>query len=208
MKSTASPLESTQITGRILIGLVNELLGAYPDPDNPLPPGPWDPIIRKTLERMGPWPEPWRFGIEPEILRLIARRDPRVWDTIGGPWGAVALNPQHLPPRVAIAAAFAEAAVERFELMQDVADAVMPEEGGSGIGNVIARFVDDVCGNELRRKYPLPPPKGDERFTALELAVIASRFERAASATVHEGLCRAFSSGGAKLRDAALARAD
>jgi hypothetical protein len=43
------------------------------DDEHPLPPGPWDPIIRKVArEVFGPSPEPWRlrFGPQPEPWRI------------------------------------------------------------------------------------------------------------------------------------------
>ena len=57
-----------------LHSLVTELItGGLPDPDNPQPPGPADPVIRKALSRFMGNPVPWNvFGPHPEPWRLVA----------------------------------------------------------------------------------------------------------------------------------------
>jgi hypothetical protein len=57
--------ESYQINQEKLFAVVRAVLGrsnSREDDDHPLPSGPWDPVIRKALERVtpfGPHPEPW-----------------------------------------------------------------------------------------------------------------------------------------------------
>ena len=51
-----------------LLAFVRAMIGGSrgrEDDEHPLPPGPWDPIIRVALERIGvfgPQPEPWRVS--------------------------------------------------------------------------------------------------------------------------------------------------
>ncbi len=59
-----------------LVSLLGQVISGYPDPENPQPPGPWDPHIRRALQSVQ-----LVFGPHPE------------------PWVQVALNPQPLPPR-------------------------------------------------------------------------------------------------------------
>jgi hypothetical protein len=184
MEAQKTSYESLNISVRELVGLVSELTGGtigYPDPDNPNPPGPWDPYIRKALIRLGllgaPVPDPWRpeFGPGPQ------------------PWNKVALNPQPLPPKVAFAVSIAQEVIDRAALVQEVAEAMGGAGESLGIsGGMVSRFIDD-CGNDkIWRKRPFPPPKGegDNKLTALELIVMGAQFEQSASATANELLQR------------------
>jgi hypothetical protein len=145
------------------------------DDEHPLPPGPWDPIIRKVAKRvLGPHPEPWRlvFGPQPEpwrselstnrlILGIIAARHPEIFDVIGGGLNSVALNPQPLPPRAAFLAAFAEEVIDRSLLMQEVADALNQNGEQQGIiivGGRLTLLVDELCGNNFKVRIPFPKP--------------------------------------------------
>jgi hypothetical protein len=197
-KTVNKPLK---ISGREFLGLVSQLIGGtsgLPDPENPTPPGPWDPYIRKALFRLGlifgPVPDPWEpvFGPGPQ------------------PWSRVALNPQPLPPRVAFAAAIAGEVIERASLVQEIADALGGGEQSQGSigGGMIARFIDD-CGNGiLWRKRPFPPPKSDSdnMLTALELVVMGLHFERNAFSTTNQQLQQEFRDAGARLAEMGLAR--
>ncbi len=156
------------------------------DDEHPLPPGPWDPVIRVALERInvfGPHPEPWRrflghpvpwrtvesvFGPSPEpwraIFASILARHPEIWDAIGGGQNfgeEVALNPQPLPPRFAFLISVAKTVISRAELMQEIADATRREGEQQGIiivSGYLDRFVDDWCGNDFRLLWPGPDP--------------------------------------------------
>jgi hypothetical protein len=64
---------SLHVSREKFLAFVSEMLGTSvgrEDDDHPLPPGPWDPVIRAALERthvFGPSPEPWsRFGPLPD----------------------------------------------------------------------------------------------------------------------------------------------
>ncbi len=151
MQQADSNGENFHISYEKMISLVNHLYGGdsgNPNPDEPLKPGPWDPVIRKVAKQVfGPQPEPWHiaFGPRPEpwrsdvkidrlVLDIIARRHPEVYDAIGGgrfDW--VALNPQPLPPKETFVIAFTEEVLDRVLLMQDIADAV--NQRGRTTGN-------------------------------------------------------------------------
>lgn len=194
MKSTQKAYEAHELSRQQMVSLVGELLGGYPNPDGTTPPGPWDPIIHKAIERLGPHPEPWRpvFGPGPQ------------------PWEEVALNPQPLPPKAAFAAAIAKEVIDRTMLMQEIADALPQAGQRQGIiivGGYLSRFIDD-CGNDrLWRKRPFPPRRdGDDRLTALELIVMGVMFEQGAQISAQEPLQQEFRKAGAKLTEIGLAR--
>ena len=157
-----------------------------PNPDEPLKPGPWDPVIRAALKDLicfgphpepwhaGPDPVPWRFGPVPDpwaasmisagLLGLIASRFPAIYDVIGGglrPGDEVALNPQPLPPRERFVMALGEALVARAEQLAEVAAAFGErgeERGIIVVGGYVNRLVDDWCGTGYRPRWPFPGP--------------------------------------------------
>ena len=195
--------ETFTIPQQKFVAFVREMIGSgvgYEDPDNPLPPGPWDPYIRKALENLivsGPVPDPWRPVLGP---------GPQ-------PWRKVALNPQPLPPKAAFAAAIASEVIDRVVLTQEIADALQNEGQQQGIiivGGMISRFLED-CGNDrLWRKRPFPPrPHGDEpddKLSALELIVMGARFEQSASGVASERLRQELSGAGGRLIEMGIAR--
>jgi hypothetical protein len=192
MKATQKRDELHEISRQQLVALVSELLGANPNPDDTTPPGPWDPIIRKALERLGPHPEPWKpvFGPGPQ------------------PWNRVALNP--LPPKAVFAAAIAQEIIDRASLMQEIADALPQAGGQQGIiaGGYLSRFIDD-CGNDrLWGKRPFPPRRDEDedKLTALELLVMGVMFEQNAQAIANEQLQKEFRKVGENLTAIGLAR--
>lgn len=202
------------------------------DDEHPLPPGPWDPVIRVALERinvMGPHPEPWRiFGPRPEpwtieaipgnpvlpqayrvIFASILARHPGIWDLIGpGPsFGEeAALNPQPLPPRFAFLVSLARTVISRAELIQDIADATQRE----GIaGGYIGRFVDDICGNEFRFRWPFPWPRPNwlaKDVSGIDMVVMATQFDQAANDTFNPELRQNLADASAKLAEAGLSK--
>ena len=198
LKDKKRPYESLNISVQSIVGLVSELTGATisnPDPDSPNPPGPWDPYIRKALIRLGlifgPVPDPWVpvFGPGPQ------------------PWNRVALNPQPLPPKAALAAFIAQEVIDRALLVQEVANALGGAQGNIA-GGMISRFIDD-CGNDrLWRKRPFPPPKGDDdnRLAPIELVMMGALFAQEAVAIADEQLRQEFRTAGARLTEMGLAR--
>jgi len=184
--------ETTLISREAIVSLVGQLTGGYPDPDNPSPPGPWDPVIRRAWERFrvafNPGPEPWAW---------------------------VALNPQPLPPRAAIVVSVVREVSDRAALLHEVAGALPSDGGERGIiivGGYVSRFIED-CGNgRVKFKPPVPfprPPRGDEEgdpLTGLDLVIMGVQFQREAAVTADEQLREVLAGAGAKLVDMGAAR--
>ncbi|HZS53340.1 MAG TPA: hypothetical protein VFA65_02980 [Bryobacteraceae bacterium] len=192
---------------------VSGLLDRYPNPEgDPQPPGPWDPLIRQTLEKVfGPHPEPWRIRFESanERLRELARVKPEIWDVIGGRFDAVALNPQPLPPRWAVAIEFLRLAAERLLMIQEGADAINKGTDRSIIvvGDRISELVDFVCGNNFPRKIlPRPGPESDPRLRGQDLVLMGAELLRYSKTIANETLTREFAAAGDKLIDTGLER--
>jgi hypothetical protein len=221
--------ETLNIPREKLASLVTHVFGGATvgreDDEHPLPPGPWDPIIRKVAKRvLGPHPEPWRldFGhpvpwrsevsTNRLILGIIAARHPEIFDVIGGGrLNSVALNPQPLPPRVAFLAAFAEEVIDRSLLMQEVADALKQTGEQQGIiivGGRLTLLVDELCGNNFKVRIPFPKPKRDEDefLSGLELLTVGAVFEQNAATVAHEGLRQELRNAGARLIETGIAR--
>lgn len=202
MEATKASYESLNIPVRAFVSLVTELIGGsagQPNPDDPTPPGPWDPYIRRALTRLGlsisPLPDPWRVA-----LGLGSQR-----------WTEVALNPQPLPPKAAFAAFVAQEVIERASLAQEVGDAMAESGQSQGIiivGGILSRFIDDCGNNMVWRKRPFPPPKNefDNKLTGLELIVMGSQFEQGAAATANERLGEEFRRAGARLIEMGISR--
>lgn len=222
------------------------------DPDNPLPPGPWDPVIKIALEKVGiagtvfgpspqpwkvfgPFPEPWRvlgpdphpwhvaFGPHPDPWRIafasIAARHPEIWDIIGGTPGLadeVALNPQPLPPRFAFVTALAQSVTERAGMFQEFADAARGMGRGEGeqqgiiiVGGYVSRFVDDICGNDFRFRWPFPWPRPnwlDAEVRGIDLVVMSAQFDQGAREAFNPEVGRAFADASGRLAEAGLSR--
>jgi hypothetical protein len=239
MKSDRTKAHALQISQEQLLALVRVTLGGgrggdtgRPDDDHPLPPGPWDPVIRIALEqtRFGPHAEPWRSAggvglalrnghsspLWKLIFDVIAARHPEIYDVIGGGGHSygdeVALNPQPLPPRAAFLIAAARAVVRRAELLQEVADATTRDGSEQGIIIVVGyvrRFSDDWCGNGFKIRWPFPGPRPNWLGLVLEgadLLVIASEFEQAANDAFHADSRKAFADGAATFAAAGVAR--
>ena len=190
MNTKQTEQQSLHISQEKLLAFVRAMIGGSrgrEDEEHPLPPGPWDPVIRVALERInvfgplpnpgkvfGPFPQPWRsiesvFGPLPDpwkvIFASIVAKYPAIWDVIGGghSFGAeVALNPQPLPPRFAFLVSVAQTVASRAELLQELADATTRDGEQQGIiivGGYTSRFSDDWCGNGFRLKWPFPGPR-------------------------------------------------
>jgi hypothetical protein len=222
--------EMSNVSREKLTSFVSQVFGGATvgreDDEHPLPPGPWDPIIRKVAKKvLGPHPEPRRlvFGPQPEpwrsemstnrlILGIIAARHPEIFDVIGGDrLNSVALNPQPLPPRATFLAAFAEEAIDRALLMQEVADGLNQTGEQQGIiivGGKLSLLVDELCGNNFKIRIPFPKPKRDEDefLSGLELLTVGAVFEQNAATVAHEGLRQELRNAGARLIETGIAR--
>jgi hypothetical protein len=167
MEAEKTKDESVNINKEKLLSFVRELIGGgrsgREDDEHPLPPGPWDPVIRIALKRIsvfGPQPEPWTvFGPEPIPWRIkeilgnpvpwkdlieafdqneIIKPTPEPWrraifESIFDSWQETALNPQPLPPRFSFMLTLAQTVISRAELMQEIADATRREGEERGI---------------------------------------------------------------------------
>lgn len=209
MQRAQSNGEMLNIPREKLLSLVSHLYGGdsgKPNPDQPLKPGPWDPIIRKVSRQIfgqipeprhleaGPSPQPWHTDLSSDrrIFKIIAERHPEIYEVIGGgrfDWAA--LNPQPLPPKAAFVVAFTEEVLDRVMLMQDVADAVNQKGEQQGIiivSGKLTSLVDELCGNSFKNKIPIPHPKhdSDKGLSGVELILAASVLEKS-SATVDNG---------------------
>jgi hypothetical protein len=213
--ATTKAAPVTELPPRTLNSVLSILLAGYPNPEDPPSPGPWDPVIRTVLERLGPHPEPWksRFNTNVAALRLIAKKFPAIWDTIGGGrFDAVALNPQPLPPREAFLVEFARAAADRLALIQETADLIGSNGDRQGIivvGGRVSELVDEFCGTGWPKKFPPKPPgpDPDPRFSATELILAASRFLTAAGGVANPQLADELNRAGERLMDEAVNRA-
>lgn len=221
--------ENFHISYEKMISLVNHLYGGdsgNPNPDEPLKPGPWDPIIRKVAKQVfGPQPEPWHiaFGPRPEpwrsdvkidrlVLDIIARRHPEIYDAIGGgrlDWAA--LNPQPLPPKETFVIAFTEEVLDRVLLMQDIADAVNQRGEQQGIiivGGKLNSLVDELCGNNFKIKIPIPHPKheSDKGLSGVDLILAASVLEKSSATVYNESIKQELKNAAKKLIEVGISR--
>ncbi|MBC7898442.1 MAG: hypothetical protein H7070_00135, partial [Saprospiraceae bacterium] len=182
MDTTRSQIESTRIPKEKFLSFVSGLFDGYPDPEDPQPPGPWDPIIRDAITGLFPFdgyyypvpPKPsWSslFGPLPDPWHIFARRHPAIWDVIGDRLSQAGLNPQPLPPAEIFAAALVRSIVGRAETTREIIANLGIDAAERGIiivsGRPLSGLVDDICGNVIRKPpIPDPPDWWDEDFGA------------------------------------------
>ena len=182
--------DSITISRKALVSILSSFIGGYPDPNNPLPPGPWDPVIRRAFNQiryqLGPQPEPWITRVQNPLIQ-------------------VALNPQPLPPRLAYTTVLAQEIVNSIANLQDIAD-TLSADAQARVGEVASQrlqaFLDDYCGTPPRKNpFPVPHPRDGvvEGFNPLELVIIGTQFEAAATTLSNGGLQEALSGLGTKL---------
>lgn len=190
MDTQKSEQHSLRISQEQLLTLVRTMIGGSvgrEDDQNPLPPGPWDPVIRVALESVtvfGPRPEPWNaFSLTRSSLQnaasdveqnskfrdvvfaAILAKHPEIFDTIGGSpnfGDEVTLNPQPLPPRYAFLTGVAQAVIRRAELVQEIADSTVRDGSEQGIiivSGYLGRFSDDWCPTGFKLRWPFPGPR-------------------------------------------------
>jgi hypothetical protein len=183
-----------------------EAFGPFPEPwRRALGFGPGPQPWAVYREVFGPLPDPWREA----VVAAITRQHPEAWDVVGG-WGslgdAVALNPQPLPPRWAFMAAVAEAAALRAELIADLGAATGGEGGAS---RYIAMLVDDICGNDIRFRWPFPGPRPHWLHApvgAADLVVMAGVLGAAAQKVGDGALRQGLADAAGRLAETAAAR--
>lgn len=230
MKTSQTEQQSLHISQGQLLAFVRTMMGGSggrEDDEHPLPPGPWDPIIRVALKGgpvFGPTPVPWRsiesvLGPVPDpwkvIFTNIAAKHPEIWDVFGGGPGfgaKVALNPQPLPPRFAFLVSLAQTVISRAELIQEIADATQREGEQQGIiivSGYVARLINVICGNDFRFRWPFPWPRPNwfaEEVNGMDLVVMATQFEQAANETFNRELRQNLADAGAKLVEAGMSK--
>ncbi len=196
------------LSARALTALVSQLSTGYANADPEHPPGPLDPYIKKGLERsvLG-------HGAGSSLWRMIAERHPQIWDVIGGePASRIALNPQPLPPRSAFFAAVVQEFADRMTLVAEIAD-LIPRPGGER-GNLVAaghvaKFIDDICGNGMRIRWPFPWPPPEwfrETLSGADLIVMGTQFQQSAAQAVDPELGRTFADAAVALLEAGSER--
>lgn len=197
------PVEKTMndtiaIPRTALVSILNSFIGGYPNPEgNPQPPGPWDPVIRKVFNQIR-----WQLGPHPET-----------WETsVANLLNQVALNPQPLPPRLAYTTVLAQEMISSIANLQDIAE-MLPEDAQARVGEVANRrlqiFFDEYCGTPPRKSpFPAPHPRDGvvEGFNPLELVIIGTQFEAAATTLIDGGLQEALSGLGTKLVEQGIAQ--
>ncbi len=221
--------ETVHISREKLLSFVSHAFsgtnGGREDDEHPLPPGPWDPVIRKVARRVSkPTPEPWRevfgqgllwhteFSASQILLGLVGATRPEIAGVNGGGRLTIAaLNPQLLPPRAAFLTAFAEEVIDRALLMQEIADAMGQtgdERGIIIVSGKLSLLVDELCGNNFKVKIPFPKPKRGESelLSGLELLTVSAVFAQNAATVAHEGVRQELRNAGARLAEAGIAR--
>jgi hypothetical protein len=152
-------------------------------------------------------------GAGTNLWRVIAEKHPEIWDVIGGdPASTVALNPQPLPPRSAFLAAIISGVAQRMTDVCELAD-LIPRPGGERgsiiVAGHVARFVDDICANGLRIKWPFPwpaPPWFSESLSGPDLIVMGTQFQQCAVTAMDRDLGRTFADAAHALLEAGAAR--
>ncbi len=188
-----------------LLNLVSSLLESD-SPTLPLPPPRrWDRLVRVAFERVfGPSPDPWR----------IAERalDPPPLPWLADGLSRVAINPQPLPPRYRFLSALALEAINRAELLQEVADVANAGEqrGIIVIGGYISRFADDFCGNgytlHIPHLDPVPHPWFRQELNGADLLVIGAEFAKAARQAFDPHVSQALSGAARQFANVAASR--
>jgi hypothetical protein len=216
-KTMDGPNQISQEKLLAAVGAVANRTQGRDDDDHPLPPGPWDPVIRAALERVisfGPLPDPWGPSSEflKLILTLIVSLRPELSDALK-PHSRIdlaALNPQPLPPRPAFLTALARTVVERAELIQDIADVHSQDEQQSIIiGGYAVRFAEEICGNDFRLKWPFLhplPPWFKQELDAVDLLMLAAEFDQAAKGAFSPTLRQGLADASAKFAQTGLSR--
>lgn len=191
---TATSTDSVSISAEKLLASVGALVSGSrrgrEDDDHPRPHGPWDPVIRATLERIPAFTQAWSqtFGDE------------------------VALNPQPLPPRLAFLVSLVQTFAGRAALLEEFAGAARTEGEQQGIiivSGYIERFADEWCGNGFRLRWPLPGPRPNwfaNELDGIDLLVLATQFQRAGTDAFSDDLRDSLHRAGAKFAGAGLER--
>jgi hypothetical protein len=188
METLKTPDANLAAGNRSLISVIGRLLGAgMPDPDNPMPHGPWDPVIRnaiaKTVRVFGPIPDPWNW-----------------------------LNPQPLPPRYFFLSAVADEIISMVLVAREIAEINgSVNQNSKSSASYMKGIVDDWCGTMwLLRHFPIPPrPHGGDpeprpewlnpQLNGLDLVVLGTQFQKASKLVAGKELQQTFAGAAEKL---------
>lgn len=178
---SANKNDSFVLTKQAVLSIFG-VTASFPNPEDDHP-GPWGPVVRRAEERaravLGSSPEPGRevFGPGPD------------------PW------------RAAFAQALAEEAVDRANLMQQVADA-LPQTGSKHaiiiIGGMLQDFVDGCGTGRIKQHFPPPRHHDGARLNPFQLVLISAQLQSAANATSNEGMRQEFTKASEQLLQAAI----
>lgn len=171
-----APMETraVQLSTADLINLFGDMLTGTADAK---PDGPWDALFRQAfeVERHGPLPEPWLQGglaghyvgefysplVPPKPNWAIALTRDIAW-----------LNPQPLPP--------VDSPLRGLRRLSALLVADIVAAGDAGPAK-LDRFVDDWCGNGIRKiplpKDPRPTPDPTSLILGASLSRLASGIE-------------------------------
>jgi nucleotide-binding universal stress UspA family protein len=160
--------------------LVSQLTTGYSNPDGPEgTPGPVNPYVRRALERS------------------VA---------------SVARNPEPLPPRSAFLAAVIVEFAERMTLVGEIAD-LLPRPGGEPghiiVAGHVAKFLDEICGNGFKLRWPFPWPAPawfNVGLNGADLVVMGTQFQQCAGLAIEPDLGRTFADAAHALLEAGTAR--
>jgi hypothetical protein len=196
------------LSARALGALVSQLTTGYAMAEGDGLPSPLDPYLRKALERSA------LMGAEgTNLWRVIAEKHPEIWSLIGGdPTSRLTLNPQPLPPRSAFLASVVLVFTERMGEVGEIADLIPRPGGESGIVIVsghVAKFVDDLCANGFRMRWPYPWPAPSwfsDSLSGPDLIVMGTQFQQAAAYALDRDLGRTFADAAHALLEAGAAR--
>jgi hypothetical protein len=204
-------MPSKNLSARALTALVSQLTTGYANPDGPeASPGPLDPYMRRALERavLG-----GGTAGGTNLWRVIAEKHPEIWDVIGGdPSGQVALKPQPLPPRSAFLAAIVLEFTERMTLVAEIADLIQRPGGEPGnllVSTHVARFVDEICCNGFKVRWPFPwqaPLWFTDTLSGADFVVMGTQFQQSAVIARDRDLGRTFADAAHALLEAGATR--
>jgi hypothetical protein len=205
----ATRAPTKHLSARALTALVTQLTTGYASPAAPEEwPGPLDPYLRRALERAA-----LGAGVGMNLWGVIAENHPEIWQIIGGD-PAVQNSPgsKLLPPRSAFLASVVIEFTERMTLVAEIAELIPRPGGERGIviaGDHVARFVDEICVNDLHVRWPLPwpaPPWFPESLGAADLIVMGTQFQQSAVIAMDRDLGRTFADAAHALLEAGAAR--
>jgi hypothetical protein len=184
------------------------------DDDHPLPPSPWDPVIR--MAPLGLHPEPWlpSFELARVILVFFVSLRPEISDAVKphSVVETVGLNPQPLPPRQAFLSSLARIVIDRAELIAEIANSMANQGEYQAIiivSGYLARFVGDFCATGFRPRWPFPNPPPSwfvKELDGVDLLLVAAQLDQAANEVFSPALGESLTNASAEFAKTSLLR--